>query len=92
MWGLQPRGAGCCHAGVTLHSHVQATAITSVGTQGGKPGSRESGAVIESDYEYGPGVGQEGWEVKEGSDSFKTQRNTNLLDLSVRSQHELPSH
>lgn len=65
MWGLQPRGAGCCHAGVTLHSHVQATAITSVGTQGGKPGSRESGAVIESDYEYGPGVGQEGWEVKE---------------------------
>ena len=69
MWVLQPRGTGCCHAGVTLHSHVQATAITSVGTQGRKPGSREGGAVSESDYEYGmttgPGVGQERWEVKE---------------------------
>ena len=96
--GSAAEGTGCCHIGVTLDSRVQATLITSVGTQGfcGKPGSREGGFVSESDYECGmttgPGVGQEGWEVKEGSDSFKTQGNTNPLGSSVRSQHELPSH
>lgn len=67
---------------MTLDSRVQATPITSVGTQGflGKPGSREGGFVSESDYECGmttgPGVGQEGWEVKEDGWDLKASTTT----------------
>lgn len=55
---------------VTLDSRVQATLITSVGTQGFLGGAREQGGRVcqrirlQCGMTTGPGVGQEGWEVK----------------------------
>lgn len=90
--GLQPRGTRCCHAGVTLDSRVQATAITSVGTRlPQETRSREGGAVSQSDYKCGmttgPGMGQEGWEVKE--DGWGPKASTFLFELPGLTGEEL---